>query len=166
MNPGEEVSVYRRRKPCTQEFRSLVRDIVANREFQRLKNFRHHDASIFHHVLRVSLIAYRIGKRLDWNVRPLTRGALLHDFYLYDWRHHDLPDLAADRNHGREHPRIALQNAEKQFQLEPLEREIIERHMWPLTLMPPRHKESFLVGCIDKQVALREFWSALFKKHQ
>jgi len=31
--------------------------------------------------------------KLDY--RSTARGALLHDFFLYDWRHHDVPDLPA-----------------------------------------------------------------------
>ena len=90
-------------------------------------------------------------------------GALLHDFFLYDWRNHDAPDLPREKYHGIEHPRIALKNAEKYFPLNEIERDIIVKHMWPLTLMPPRYKESFIVTFADKYLSSKEFFDE-FKK--
>lgn len=145
------------RSPREEEFRGFVRDIATNREFLGTKRFRHHDSSIFRHALRVSFLAYRIGKFLDIDARAMARGGLLHDFFLYDWRNHDLPELARDKFHGLAHPQIALDNARAQFALTPREEDIIVKHMWPLTLTPPRYLESFLIGCVDKYVAVREF---------
>jgi uncharacterized protein len=68
-----------------------------------------------------------------------------------------LPQLAREKFHGLEHPRIALANAEAQFTLNAVERDCILRHMWPLTLVPPRYLESFIVSMADKLVASREF---------
>lgn len=148
------------RAPREEEFRRHVRDIATNREFLRTKRFRHHDSSVFRHALRVSSLSYRLGKFLDLDARAMARGGLLHDFFLYDWRNHDLPDLAREKFHGLEHPRIALENARRQFSLSPLEEDIIVKHMWPLTWRPPRRPESLLVSCVDKVVAVREFRAA------
>jgi uncharacterized protein len=145
------------RSPREEEFRRFVRDIATHREFLRTKEFRHHDSSIFRHALRVSFLAYRIGKFLDLDARSMARGGLLHDFFLYDWRNHDLPDLAKDKFHGPAHPAIALENASRHFSLNPVERDIIVKHMWPLTLIPPVHLESILICGVDKYVAVREF---------
>lgn len=148
------------RAPREEEFRGYVREIATNREFLRTKLFHHHDSSVYRHAMRVSFLSYRLGKFLDLDARSMARGGLLHDFFLYDWRHHDLPELARQKFHGLEHPRIALENARKQFLLTPLEQDIIVKHMWPLTWNPPRRLESFLVGCVDKHVAVREFRAA------
>ena len=145
------------RTPREEEFRRFVRDIAVNREFLRTKEFRHHDSSIYRHALRVSFLAYRVGKSLDLDARAMARGGLLHDFFLYDWRDHDLPELARHKFHGLAHPHIALANARGQFSVTRVEGDIIVKHMWPLTLRPPMHLESFLVGCIDKYVAIYEF---------
>lgn len=37
--------------------------------------------------------------------------------------------------------------------LTPIEKDIIMKHMWPLTAIPPRYPESFLVSFIDKLIA-------------
>jgi len=145
------------RSPREEEFRRFVRDIATNPEFLRTKEFRHHDNSIFRHSLRVSYLSYSIGRFLNLDARAMARGGLLHDFFLYDWRDHHLPELAKEKFHGFEHPAIAVRNAERNFSLTPLERNIIARHMWPLTPTPPRCLESFLVSCVDKRVAMKEF---------
>lgn len=147
------------RMPRSEEFRGLVRDIVRHPEFLRLKRFRHHHYSIFHHALRVALLSYKIGKYLQMDYRALARGGLLHDFFLYDWRHHDLPELAREKFHGLEHPRIALANAKRFFAVSARERDIILKHMWPLTWRPPRFKESLVVCLVDKYVSLAEYWA-------
>jgi uncharacterized protein len=67
-----------------------------------------------------------------------------------------VPDLPREKFHGFAHPRIALDNAERHFTLNDTERDCILRHMWPLTLMPPRTRESFVVSMVDKWVASRE----------
>lgn len=152
------------RHPRDEEFRAIVSDIVKNKEFQRLKEFRHHDDTIYNHSLKVALIAYRIGKYLNLDYRAIARGGLLHDFFLYDWRNHSLPELAKEKFHGLEHPAIALKNAERHFQIGTLERDIILRHMWPLTLRPPRFWESLLVTFVDKYVSTFEFWIVYGKR--
>ncbi len=56
------------------------------------------------------------------------------------------------------HPRIAKRNAQKLIQLNKLEEDIIVKHMFGATISPPRYKESWIVTCVDKYWAVRE-WS-------
>lgn len=152
------------RKPECSEYFGIVQDILDNAEFQRLKDFFHHNSSIFDHACRVSYLSYRLCKYLGLDYRAAARGGLLHDFFLYDWRDHDEPDLAREKFHGLHHPRIALQNAEKHFAVTGVEKDIILKHMWPLTIMPPRYRESFVVTFVDKYLSSREFLEE-FAKH-
>ena len=140
-----------------EEYLRIIADIEQNEDFLRLRDFKHHDDTILNHVEAVSYLAYRICKRLRLDFRSAARGGLLHDFFLYDWRNHDAPDLPREKYHGFEHPKIALENAERHFDLNEIERDIILKHMWPLTLVPPRYKESFIVTFVDKYVSSREF---------
>jgi uncharacterized protein len=105
----------------------------------------------------VSYFSYRASKFLKLDYKSAARGAFLHDFFLYDWRNHDVPDLPEDKFHGIEHPKIALTNASKHFSLNDIEKDIIIKHMWPLTLVPPKYKESFIVSFADKYLASKEF---------
>lgn len=145
------------RKPAEQEYNSIVADILDNEEFLKLRNFFHHNSSIYEHAKIVSYLSYRLCKYLNLDYTSAARGALLHDFFLYDWRNHDEPDLAKDKYHGVAHPKIALNNALKNFILNDLEKDIIVKHMWPLTLIPPKYQESYIVTFTDKYVASREF---------
>jgi uncharacterized protein len=144
------------------EFVKILEEISTNSEYQCLKNFYHHNSSIYEHIINVAYTSFKISKYLKLDYRSATRGALLHDFFCYDWRNHDLPDLAADKFHGIEHPKIALANSEKHFKLNDIERDIILKHMWPLTVIPPKYRESYIVSFADKFVSSREY-STKFK---
>ncbi|MBU1538067.1 hypothetical protein KKF84_22335 [Myxococcota bacterium] len=152
------------RKPLEQEYTEIVADILENTEFQRLREFFHHNSSIYQHALSVSFTSYKVCKRLKLDYRSAARGGLLHDFFLYDWRDHDEPDLAKEKFHGLHHPRIALENSLKHFTLNRTERDIIVKHMWPLTLRPPITRESFIVSFVDKYASSREFLQEWGKK--
>lgn len=54
------------------------------------------------------------------------------------------------------HARAALKNAKKDFQLGEIEQDVIQKHMFPLNLKPPKYKESVLVCLADKLSALEE----------
>jgi uncharacterized protein len=78
---------------------------------------------------------------------------MLHDFYLYDWH---TPDHS-HRLHGFRHPRTALNNAKKYYSLNQVEADIIEKHMWPLTLTKaPLCREAMLVCLVDKYISTTE----------
>ena len=47
-------------------------------------------------------------------------------------------------------PKTALNNALKHYSLNKREIDIIKNHMFPLTLVPPHHRESILVNLSDK----------------
>jgi uncharacterized membrane protein len=151
------------RKTFDQEYFDIISDISEHEEFMKLKQFHHHNASAYIHVHDVAYLSYRICKFLKLDYRSAARGALLHDFFLYDWRNHDAPDLPRDKFHGLEHPQIALTNAAKYFPLNEIEQDVIKKHMWPLTIIPPKYKEAFIVSFADKYLSSKEFIDA-FKK--
>lgn len=118
---------------------------------------QHGDVTVYAHVISVAHASVaaadtleRVGVRMDR--ASLVRGALLHDYFLYDW--HD-PD-PSHRLHGFRHPFFALARAEEDFDLTPRERNIIVRHMFPLVPVPPTCREAWVVCLADKWCALRE----------
>ena len=118
---------------------------------------QHGDVSVYDHVMSVAEQSCRMADALArWGVSvdraSLVRGALLHDYFLYDW--HD-PD-PSHRLHGFRHPFTALANAEQDFSLTPRERNVIVRHMFPLVPVPPACREAWIVCVADKVCALRE----------
>ena len=54
------------------------------------------------------------------------------------------------------HPRRALENAQRLFSLTDREKNIILRHMWPLTVTPPKYREAYVIVMFDKYCSLME----------
>ena len=93
-------------------------------------------------------------------MRALIRGALLHDYFLYDWHEAD----KSHRFHGFIHAGRALLNAEKDFELSDIERNMIKSHMFPLNPVLPRYRESVILCVADKICAARETGSGVYGK--
>lgn len=115
---------------------------------------QHGDTTCLQHVMAVAYFSLRLSRCLHvrCHQREMIRGALLHDFFLYDWHekrgHHSW--------HGFTHPAAALRNASLLCPLTKRERDIIVKHMWPLTLKFPRYRESYIVCLADKICSLQE----------
>lgn len=124
---------------------------------QQLKKYPNHNISnLFDHSSRVAICAYDMSRRLHISVdgKSLAKGAMLHDFYLYQARGNKEIGVKA---HWFGHPGTALENAEKKFQLTELEKNIITSHMWPLNFLHfPRSREALLVNFADKICAFGE----------
>ena len=89
----------------------LVAETAARLEregrYARTRHFvQHGGVTVYDHCLRVAAMSCRLARALDLDVDTdaLVRGALLHDYFLYDW--HEKDD--SHRLHGFTHPRRAL----------------------------------------------------------
>ena len=114
---------------------------------------QHGRVSTFEHSLNVANLSCKICTTLAIPVhgKELIRGAMLHDYFLYDWHHHDKPW------HGYTHPETAAVNAERDFNLSELESMIIRTHMWPLTIRQiPSSREAVIVCIADKICSVAE----------
>lgn len=138
------------------EFITHIRELLENEKiFEMHQYIQHGNTTTFTHCLVVAYYSYVLALRLPlkYDVKSVIRGAMLHDFYLYDWH---IPH-ESHRLHGYKHPGFALDNARIHYQLNKIEEDIIEKHMWPLTLRkPPIFKESMLVCLVDKYCSLTE----------
>ena len=141
------------------EFNDILSPYLSHPKVRGMKDYcAHGRISVLQHSLNVALKAYRLdrmlGKKADLHV--LLPGAILHDFYLYDW--HDKPlSIHIFQMHGYTHPFEACKNAVEVFHADDKTQEVIRCHMWPLTLRSiPRHREAVLVCIADKLCALRE----------
>lgn len=134
------------------EFKKLLAEFHDHEKIREMENYPAHGVvSTYHHSVRVAAVSFMINRRyhLRADERSLVRGAMLHDFYLYDWHKKEgrkLRDL-----HGFSHPVSALQNAREHFRLNRREENIIRSHMWPLTLLHvPSCREAVIVCIADK----------------
>lgn len=145
------------------EFNRFSEDIINHDKFIELKMYKHHDSSIYDHVLKVSKLSYKLAKILKLDVKSTVRGALLHDFFFYDWRKERPIVDNKKRLHAFNHSLHAYHNAKKYFNLNEIEKDIILKHMFPLTITLPQYKETFLVLIVDKIVSSKEFIIELIK---
>jgi len=131
-------------------------DILRSAGMKQEKNFRQHNmVSCFDHSVSVAMMSLFIAEKLKLSIdeRSLVRGALLHDYFLYDW--HDRENRWRNM-HGITHAYEALSNAERDFGLNDTERDIIKKHMFPVTPILPTCRESVIVTIADKICAMRE----------
>lgn len=137
-------------------FIHTIQEMQAIEELSLMHQFMQHGkTTTFVHCVAVAYTSYKraLGLPFHYDLKSIIRGSMLHDFYLYDWH---IPHVS-HRLHGFRHPDFAKQNARKHFILNATEEEIIETHMWPLTITKnPRHKEAVLVCLVDKCCSLAE----------
>lgn len=130
-------------------------EILSSANMKKERIFMQHGTTdVLAHSFNVACISLFIAYILKLHIdeRALVRGALLHDYFLYDWHKTKTNGLP----HGFTHPKTALDNAKRDFSLSPLEQDIIVRHMFPLTVVPPRYIESAVVCVADKICAVTE----------
>ena len=132
-------------------------DILRSDNFLRSERYiQHGNVSVMRHSISVAKHSLLLAKHLgiQCNKRDLIRGALLHDYFLYDW--HSKEHGGLHNLHGFYHPGIALKNAKKEYRLNRRQSDIIKKHMWPLTVVPPRCREAWIVTMADKYCSLME----------
>ena len=155
----------------------MSRDTSANsytEEYEKMQQYprvllmkqysQHAGSNTYAHVCHVAEMSHKIEKGLrlrNIDEKAMLRGAMLHDYYQYDFRDHPIGPW----RHGTTHAGKALKNAEEAFSLSDKERNIIYSHMWPLNLTHlPRSREAWVVSVADKVCAAQE---AVFRKrHQ
>ncbi|MDO4378745.1 MAG: HD domain-containing protein [Erysipelotrichia bacterium] len=138
-------------------------DILLSEGMQKEKYLRHHgDITCYQHSLSVALVSLYLADKYKWriNEKSLIRGALLHDYYLYDWHVVD----KSHRFHGFIHACKALKNAGRDFKLNDIEKDIIRKHMFPLNITLPKYRESWIVTLADKIVAFKEVTGSILAK--
>lgn len=141
-----------------EEFLSIISPILNNKEYLKRKTYNHHGkTSVYEHCFAVSYYAYIWAKKLhlkEEKVRNASIAGLLHDFYYKDWTKNP-EHQPLFKKHGFVHAKEAKENSKKNFP-EYMNKRIenaIERHMFPLNIVPPRYIESWLVTFSDKFVS-------------
>lgn len=156
-----EAEVWKRKlerfRAIHREIRSDAPDILRSRNFRRTReHIQHGNVTVNSHVMNVARYSLALSEKLHIRCsrRELVRGALLHDYFLYDWHKPD-PEHP-HKLHGFYHPGTALRNAAREYKLTSREKDIIRKHMWPLTMTPPMCREAWIVTAADKWCSLME----------
>lgn len=147
------------------EFMEIVTPIIEIETVQDMKNYRqHYETSCYDHCFQASYYCYKICKKFNLDYKSAARAAMVHDLFLYDWRKRQ-PDRKGW--HAFTHPRTSYENASKIMELNKLEKDIILKHMWPLTFFKfPMHRESYILTLVDKYCALSESYHEIRSKHE
>ena len=135
---------------------NIVESILNNKEFMKMNDIKHHDSNRLNHSLKVSYYSYKISKKLKLDYISTARGGLLHDFFLertVDYK--KAKDKVKLYTGG--HPKIAVMNAKKYFNINDMEEDIIRSHMFPIDIKIPKYAESWIVSSVDKFVSIFEF---------
>ena len=144
--------------------KDFVRIEINNENYKFLRKelarfYQHGRTSIFYHCRHVAYFSYylalQINKRFNAKVdfEALVNAACMHDLFMYDWHEKG----GNHKLHGYTHPHTAASNAKTYCNANEKEQNIIETHMWPLTITKiPRSKEAWLVCLCDKYCAIKE----------
>lgn len=144
------------------ESKRILRNCISDENIRKMAQFRQHGATTtFDHCVHVAIVGCNIAKLFhlkQTSVNNIIIGSMLHDFYLYDWH---TGRNRSEGLHGFCHPKTALKNAVKIFDLNKQQKNIIRSHMFPITLLhPPKCKEAWIVTIADKYCALQEYFSS------
>ena len=142
---------HRFRQTTREEFSICTAPLLALPEVQKLEECAHHvNYTRLNHSLDVAYLSFCIAKLTGCDAVSCARGGLLHDmFYRDDAKGKKLVQM-------KNHPKEALENAKAVCSLNPIEEDIILKHMWLINSDLPKYKESFIVTFVDKACAVRE----------
>ena len=141
------------------EFQEIIKPLITNETVLQMKNFRqHYETTCFDHCYTAAYYCYTICKKYHLDYKSATRAAMLHDLFLYDWRKRQPGRKGL---HAFTHGKTACENACKLFDLNEKEKDIIIKHMWPVTIEFPKSFEGFILTFVDKYCALSESFEIL-----
>lgn len=134
-----------------------IEKYMSDENILKMKNYiQHGNTSTYTHCRDVANNSLKIARalRIDVDQQSIIKGAILHDFYLYDWHQYDNGE---HRLHGYTHADTALKNAKKYFNIDKSVEHIIWCHMWPLNITRiPKTKEAWIVCLADKYTSVIE----------
>ncbi len=156
---GSKINLANYEDLVATDYNECVGDLFNLDEVKQLDEFEQHcHTSRLQHSLNVSYYSYLVCKVLGLDYRSAARGGLLHDLFLYNWR-----EVKTPQKHAFWHPKAALTTAESACLLNEIEKDIIVKHMWPLTIKFPRYAESYVITFVDKYCATAEVVASLTK---
>lgn len=123
-----------------------------------LSQTHHNQTTVAVHTLGVAATSLRIyyileALGLNLNKESLLKGSLCHDLGIVG------RDEKFDNNREclRKHPLDSVIAARDIFpDLDERTEDAIRHHMWPCTLLPPHHREGFIITVADKYCAVIE----------
>ena len=132
----------------------ICSNIMESDYFNRLYGRKHHfNSNVAIHSIRVTNECYRLAHimHLDIDKESLIKGAICHDLALANIKYTFGPKQAIF--HSMDSANIATNIIGT---LSDKERNIIESHMFPISPVLPKYKESWILTLVDKYIATKE----------
>lgn len=134
------------------QYKMIVDYILEDKEFNKIKKSVHHGTDRLEHSIKVSYYSYLISKKIGLDYETTARAGLLHDYFLTD-NDKKMKDSAKSLFN---HAKIASLNAIENFNISEKEKNIIETHMFPINIKPPKYLEGWVINFVDKALAVSE----------
>lgn len=146
-------------------FYDILEEVCRNsRILESHRYIQHGTTSVFRHSVSVAYVSFCLAAKMGAPVdmESLVRGALLHDYFLYDWHVKD----ESHKWHGFRHAKCACENAMRDVpDLNEVEQDMIRCHMFPLNLRPPKYMEGWILCCADKICSSAETLEGRIPQH-
>ena len=133
----------------------IYQTLKADEKIAKMKEVpMHRGSNCFLHSFRVAKYAIKRGlKHKNVDLEVILIAAILHDYYLYDWR----KDKSKRKHHGSRHPYIASELAKQDFDISEKTSKVIRSHMWPINIKEfPNTRDAKILSYSDKHIAIRE----------
>ena len=141
---------------------SIINEILNKEKVQQMKKYRqHYNINCFYHCLFVSYNTYLICKKHNLDYISAAKAGMVHDLFLYDWRKRERGRKGL---HAYTHGKTAFKEASEILNLNDKEKDMIIKHMWPVTLAIPKYKETFILTFVDKYFAIAEAFIKIKEK--
>lgn len=155
-------------KKIRREVFSYGDDIIHSDRFRKAKHVQHHiEYTVAVHSMEVAMYALLIARSLKrhnllhkLDERDLVRAALLHDIGMTEDAVHDSPSYKK----AFSHPREGLRIARDEYKLNKLQLNAIQRHMWPIGIIPPTHVIGWILTAADNMSSFNEGVAMLKEK--
>lgn len=147
------------------ELEEIYQQFLHDEKILKMKEIpMHRGSNCYEHCFKVARLAVKRALRhKKVSLEVVLLASILHDYYLYDWR----KNRELLKHHGKLHPGIAAENAERDFGISPVIQKAIRSHMWPINFKDfPKTKEARILSLADKAVCTREALTSIKHKQK
>lgn len=139
------------------ELEGIYQSFLHDERILKMKDISmHRGSNCYIHSFKVAKIAIKRALRHKiGDLHTILFAAILHDYYLYDWR----KDRSKMKHHMSSHPYTAAENAKRDFGIHDPIKKAIESHMWPVNFTNfPASKEARIISNADKTIYIKEIF--------
>lgn len=139
-----------------EDFMFIIHELLQEDLVKKLDTrMQHLKFTRLRHSFDVSYYSYFLARFFNCDYVSAARAGLLHDLFFHEGEQTNYELLHS-------HPKVALENASRICNLNPIEKNAILGHMWPFTNYRLKHKEGYIVSLSDKICAIREVFISIF----